>query len=529
MIYYKKYFSPRPSVSGGREFMENSKVKVLCVDDNPDLLLINSTILKSVGHEVLEATDGHACIDMVSKERPDLVLLDVILPDMDGLEVCRRIKTTPGITDTYVVLISGMETSSQSQIKGLEAGADGYIVRPVSSQELLARVQALVRIKKTEAALRKSMERYQMLVETMNDGLGILDENGTISFANDKVCQMTGFSRDEMIGHPVTDFIDENDRVKHAKHFKEHRGGIFEPFELTCLKRNGEKISLIVSPKPILDDKGDFKGAFAVMTDITARKKYEETIKKLNEELERRVEERTGQIRAVVEELEEEIMERKRVEESLKENEEKFRAITMTATDAIILMNDEGKISYWNPAAERIFGYTKQEAIGKALHTLLSPSEYHYAYQEGFRIFRETGDGPVVGKTVEFVAVRKDGTKFPIEISTSVINVMGRREAVGIIRDVTERKLDEETLLQYAERLQNLSNRLMEVQEAERRHFPHDLHNEIGRSLTGLRLSIEDMASLPPLDVKARLGEILTQVKEILDKMQNPSLNINPH
>ena len=508
--------------------MENSKAKVLCVDDNPDLLIINSSILKSAGHEVLGATDGRACIDMVSKERPDLVLLDVILPDMDGLEVCRRIKATPGMTDTYVVLISGMEISSESQIKGLEAGADGYIVRPVSSQELLARVQALIRIRKAEAALRKSMERYQMLVETMNDGLGVLDENGIISFANDKVCEMTGFSRDEMIGHPITDFIDESERAAYGKHFKEHRGDIFEPFELTCLKRNGEKISLIVSPKLILDDSGCFKGAFAVMTDITGRKKYEETIKKLNEELERRVEERTGQIKAVVEELEEEIIERKRVEESLKENEEKFRAITMTATDAVILMNDEGKISHWNPAAERIFGYTRQEAIGKALHTLLSPSEYHDAYQEGFRIFRKTGDGSVVGKTLEFVAIKKDGTKFPIEISTSVISVRGRREAVGIIRDVTERKLDEETLLQYAERLQTLSNRLIEVQESERRHFSYELCNEIGRALTGLRLSIEDIASLPPPDVKARLGGILVQVKDILDKMQDASLNINP-
>ncbi len=507
--------------------MENSKAKVLCVDDDPDLLLINSSILKLAGHEVLEATDGHACIDMIRKERPDLVLLDVILPDMSGLEVCRQIKTTPGMTDTYVVLISGMETSSKSQIKGLEAGADGYIVRPVSSQELLARVQALIRIKKMESVLRKSMERYQMLVETMNDGLGILDENGIITFANDKVCEMTGFSRDEIIGHSVTDFINENDRTTYGGHFKEYKNGISEPFELTCLKRNGEKISLIVSPRPILDDNGNFRGAFAVMTDITGRKKYEEAIRKLNEELERRVEERTGQIKAVVEELEEEIIERKKVEESLKENEEKFRAITMTATDAIILMNDEGKISYWNPAAEKIFGYTKQEAVGKGLHTLLSPAEYYDAYQEGLRIFRETGRGPVIGKTLEFLAIKKDGTKFPIEMSTSVINVKGRREAVGIIRDVTERKLDEETLLRYAERLHTLSNRLIEVQESERHHFSHELHNEIGRSLTGLRLSIEDIASLPPLDVKARLGEILTRVKEILDKMQNAPLNIN--
>jgi PAS domain S-box-containing protein len=506
--------------------MGNSKAKVLCVDDDPDLLLINSSILKSAGHYVLEATDGHSCIDIIREERPDLVLLDVILPDMNGLEVCRRIKTTQGMADTYVVLISGMETSSKSQIMGLDAGADGYIVRPVSSQELLARVQALIRIKKTECALRKSMERYQMLVETMNDGLGVLDENGIITFVNDKVCQMTGFSKDEIIGHPVTDFVDGKDRAMYQRHFKEHRDGILDPFELTCLKRNGEKISLIVSPKPILDDNGKFNGAFAVMTDITGRKKYEEAIKKLNEELERRVEERTGQIKAIVEELEEEIIERKRVEGSLKEKEEKFRAITMTAADAIILMNEDGKISYWNPAAENIFGYTKEEAVGKGLHTLLSPAEYHDSFLEGIRIFRETGCGPVIGKTLEFLAIRKDGTKFPIEMSISVINVKGRREAVGIIRDVTERKLDEETLLQYAERLETLSNRLIEVQEAERRNFTCELYDEVSRSLAGLKLSIEDIASLPPLDIRARLGEILNRVKEILGKMQNVSLGM---
>ncbi len=297
------------------------------------------------------------------------------------------------------------------------------------------------------------MERYQILVETMNDGLGVLDENGMVTFVNDRVCEMMGFSKEEIIGRLVTDFIDDGYRQIYMTHFEEHKEGVFRSFELTCVKKTGEKIHFIVSPKPIHDDEGNFRGAFAVMTDITGRRKYEETIERLNEELELRVEERTRQLKAVVEELEGEIIERKRIEIALKESEEKFCAITGTATDAIVLMDDEGKISYWNPAAEKIFGYTRQETLGKDLHLLLAPREYHQAFLSGFHIFRKSGQGAVIGKTLEFLAVKKDGTRFPIEISTSVINLRGKWEAVGIIRDITERKLDEKTLRQYAELL----------------------------------------------------------------------------
>jgi len=433
--------------------MTAQRVKIICVDDDPELLRINSSVLRFAGLEVLEASAGNECLSLAKKEHPDLILTDVILPDVSGFDLCRLIKADPELTGTYVMLISGMETSSDIQIRGLEMGADGYIVRPVSGQELLARVQAVIRIKQSEMQLRRRMERYQILVETMNDGLGVLDENGMVTFVNDRVCEMIGFSKEEIIGRLVTDFIDDGYRQIFMTHFEEHKEGVIRSFELTCVKKSGEKIHFIVSPKPILDDEGNFRGAFAVMTDITGRRKYEETIEKLNEELELRVEERTRQLKAVVEELEAEIIERKRIEIALKESEAKFRAITRTATDAIVLMDDEGKISYWNPAAEKIFGYTRQETLGKDLHLLLAPREYYQAFLSGFHIFRKSGQGAVIGKTLEFLAIKKDGTRFSIEISTSVINLRGKWEAVGIIRDVTERKLDEKTLRQYAELL----------------------------------------------------------------------------
>ena len=141
-----------------------------------------------------------------------------------------------------------------------------------------------------------------------------------------------------------------------------------------------------------------------------------------------------------------EITNRKQAETALLESEEKFRAISNTAVDAILVMDDNGRISYWNPSAERMFGYKNEEATGKELHLFLAPQRYYEAYSEGFKKFRETGQGPAIGNTSEFYAVRKDGTEVPIEVSTSAIQVKGKWHSVGVVRDITERIIAERAL-----------------------------------------------------------------------------------
>jgi len=129
----------------------------------------------------------------------------------------------------------------------------------------------------------------------------------------------------------------------------------------------------------------------------------------------------------------------KREMDELLGTQEMFRAIARTAADAIVVIDDKGLITFWNPSAERMFGYSEDEALGEELHMIFAPEKYHKAYRDGIRIFGETGRGNVIGKTLEFTAVRKDGTEFPIEVSTSAIRVRGRWHAVGIIRDITEK------------------------------------------------------------------------------------------
>lgn len=121
-------------------------IKVLIVDDDPDVLFATSRIVKSAGYDVTTASTGNECMEKFRATRPDLILLDLILPDIEGPEVCRQIKADPIGEGTFVVLLSGQKVTSDDQSAGLDTGADGYIARPISNHELLARVRAMARI-----------------------------------------------------------------------------------------------------------------------------------------------------------------------------------------------------------------------------------------------------------------------------------------------------------------------------------------------------------------------------------------------
>ena len=133
-----------------------------------------------------------------------------------------------------------------------------------------------------------------------------------------------------------------------------------------------------------------------------------------------------------------------KAERKLRASEEKLRRITSNAKDAIIQIDDRGQISYWNKAAEKIFGYSENEVLGKDLHTLIAPKRYHKSFLKGMELFRKTGNGPVVGKTLEIEGIRRDGTEFPVELSISSVSINENWNALAFIRDITERKQAEE-------------------------------------------------------------------------------------
>jgi PAS domain S-box-containing protein len=137
----------------------------------------------------------------------------------------------------------------------------------------------------------------------------------------------------------------------------------------------------------------------------------------------------------------------KQTEAALRESEERFRAIATTARDAIVMMDAEGRVSFWNRAAEAMFGYTPDEVMGVEVHGLLAPKQYHALFEAAFGTFKETGKGDAVGTTLEVTGLRKDGTEFPIELSLSSVYFQKRWHAIGIIRDISGRKTAEEERL----------------------------------------------------------------------------------
>ena len=145
-----------------------------------------------------------------------------------------------------------------------------------------------------------------------------------------------------------------------------------------------------------------------------------------------------------------EIAEHKREEEALRESEERISAITNSANDAITMMDNNGNISYWNPAAQSILGYTSAEAIGKNLHELIVPERFLPAHLAAFPEFQKTGQGNAIGKTLELAARRKDGQEIDVALSLSAVKIKGAWHSVGIIQDITERKKAEEQIKHLA-------------------------------------------------------------------------------
>ncbi len=134
----------------GADVVEHETIKILIVDDDAHVLDITVRVLERTGCHLLTATSGSECMASIRDNHPDLILLDMVLPDMSGMEICRKIKTDLSYQPTYVLFFSGQRTNSIEQADGLNVGADGYIVKPISNSELLARVNAILRIIRAE-------------------------------------------------------------------------------------------------------------------------------------------------------------------------------------------------------------------------------------------------------------------------------------------------------------------------------------------------------------------------------------------
>ena len=167
-----------------------------------------------------------------------------------------------------------------------------------------------------EKALSEREKQYSILVETMNEGFSMIDENQVRIYANQRLCEMLGYEHNEIVDVPAARVLDETNKTIFEKEFAKRRKGKSDTYEITFTRKDGQKVPAIVSPKPVFDDKGNFKGSFSVVTDITNLKQTEQALKQRERELENQtvnLEEANAALKVLL----------KRREEDKKELEEK--------------------------------------------------------------------------------------------------------------------------------------------------------------------------------------------------------------
>lgn len=329
----------------------------------------------------------------------------------------------------------------------------------------------------------EKLQLFRLLLDHSSDAIEIIEPlTMRILDVNETECKVLGYSKEEMLSMSIFD-IDPQLDADSAKELRQLLQKENFQFERTHRRKDGSIFPVEVNLALVEHDKTYMLG---IARDIT---------------------------------------ERKIAEQSLRESEEKFHSITASAQDAILMMDDEGKITYWNEAAEKIFGYTEKEVMGWSLHELLAPERFLEAHHKAFEHFKKTGEGAVVGKTIELAALKKDETEFPIELSLSTVMKNGRWNAIGMIRDITERKKMEFELKQNEEMMIAQSKQAamgdMIAMIAHQWRQPLAI---MGMDINNLIMSIsfdEEITNDYLLKLSEALNKQLHQLSETIDNFRN--------
>ncbi len=208
-------------------------------------------------------------------------------------------------------------------------------------------------------------------------------------------------------------------------------------FETEQTRKNGSSYPVEVRLQLTSIDSGSL--FLAIVQDITERKKAEQAQLQAQSELEHRVQQRTVELKNVNEALREEIAERKEIVTALRDSEAQIRAIVENVVDGIVTIDEKGIIELFNPTAEKIFGYSAKEVIGKNV-SMLMPQPYQGEHDGYIQNYQQTGEAKIIGLKREVWGLRKDRSVFPMELAVNEFYIGGRRAYTGVVQDITEKK-----------------------------------------------------------------------------------------
>ncbi len=374
------------------------RASILIVEDTLSLLRLYSHVLRREGYQVLEATTGAEAMQILREQRPEIVLLDRVLPDMDGSEICQLIKAHPPLSVTYVIMLSGLKTTEDDRVSGLEAGADDYVVKPVGKRELLARIKVAVRLKNTQLALQESEAKFRTLNENSPDIIGRFDRQFRFLYVNPATEATLGLPQPAFLGKTTVELGFPRELVTkwHTAFEQVFVTGHEQRIDFEYPASHGVR-TFDTRLVPEFDANGTVSSILAVARDFTEHVRAEQEIARL-------------------------------------------AAVIEQAAESILIANFSGTILYANAAYERLTDHPAAEIIGRSF------SDFQDIFPEDdfFDRFSQALDRNDHWEGITY-CLRNDGSQrdleaaiFPITDKTGrVINF------AAIMRDVTERRRSE--------------------------------------------------------------------------------------
>ena len=316
--------------------------------------------------------------------------------------------------------------------------------------------------KRAEDAVRESEMRYRRIVETTNEGVWLLDSNFYTSYVNQQMAEMLGYEPKEMIGRSVLDFYFPEDVERKKEVLSQRRQGLREQIEERLRRKDGSELWVRIAATPVFRDDGEFDGSFAMESDITQRKRAEET---------------------------------------LRQSEEKFRSVFRDAGVGMIIVSPEGRFLAANRTFCESLGYTEEELREKTVESLT----FHEDWPAFSRKLREALTEGRGFQNFEKRCLHKSGRIVYTDSSTSLIrDAEGAPQCfVGEVLDITKRKQAEEAL-------SDMTRKLVEAQELERARIARELHDDINQRLAVLAIEVDRLRERDdlPREVQGNLLEL---------------------
>jgi PAS domain S-box-containing protein len=335
--------------------MERKSI-ILIADDEPSARDTLEALLFREDYDLAFASNGPEALKKAAELTPDLILLDVMMPGLDGFQVCQRLRANPLLAEVPVIMVTALG-DRDSRLRGIEAGADGFVSKPLDKTELQARVRTITQLNRYRQLLAERA-KFEQVIELSPDGIMVVGIERVIHLANSTMCQMLGAENEEnVLGKQVHTFI-APEQLDHCSVYWERvitGTSQVERCETWFVGLDSERFPVeIVAGQFAWDSKPALQ---IVVRDIAARKRAEEELRKHRDHLEELVDQRTAELTSANRELAREITGRKRVERALR-----------VAKEAAEAARDRERARWWEAEQRRRIA----ESLGDMLSVLNS-------------------------------------------------------------------------------------------------------------------------------------------------------------